>query len=267
MVPDAAPAPRADLAALLAAGAARIQHAGLPPPGSLPQRRRRRCPLSRPRRMHADEALPAGVTSLAERRGRKRRLAIVGGAVVGAMTLGAGAVAASSEDFRKVSTTRSGVIFQPPARHPTWPRSTPAVAVPTSRRLPRRRRRVRRHHARPRQMPSGQAPESAPERSARSPAPPHRPPSAATESFRHRRIVRSRRGSPDSPARRRRNAARIFPRIRGRTPTLPGVFPPDPRPAIGRLRNPVALSLRAVLSAQNDPSDSATWFARVGGRA
>ena len=55
-----------------------------------------------------------GSRSLAERRGRKRRLAIVGGAVVGAMTLGAGAVAASSEDFRHSVSQTVGVIFQTP---------------------------------------------------------------------------------------------------------------------------------------------------------
>ncbi|MDI3210601.1 hypothetical protein [Arthrobacter sp. AL12] len=88
VVPDRAPAPRADLAALLA----------------LPS-----VPAS------GEEPLPAGVTSLAERRGRKRRLAVVSGAVLGAMTLGAGAVAASSEAFRENVGHTVGTIFQPPA--------------------------------------------------------------------------------------------------------------------------------------------------------
>jgi hypothetical protein len=105
LVPDEAPAPRADLAALLAPGASGpvrpvpLTTTALPTVTSATD--------------SADESLPAGVTSLAERRGRKRRLAIVGGAVVGAMTLGAGAVAASSEDFRHGVSHTVGVIFQP----------------------------------------------------------------------------------------------------------------------------------------------------------
>ncbi len=87
----------------------------------------------------ADEALPAGVTSLAERRGRKRRLAIVGGAVVGAMTLGAGAVAASSGDFRESVNHTVGMIFQPSGEAPDVapkpakpsPADIPAAPVPS----------------------------------------------------------------------------------------------------------------------------------------
>lgn len=96
LVPDKAPAPRAELAALLAAGAHGPATAVI----------------------SAVESLPAGVTSLAGRRGRKRRLAIVGGAVVGAMTLGAGAVAASSEDFRERVSHTVGIIFQPSGETP-----------------------------------------------------------------------------------------------------------------------------------------------------
>ena len=131
VVPDAAPAPRADLAALLTAGAAvsaapvSVTTTALPTVASANDA--------------ADESLPAGVTSLAERRGRKRRLAIVGGAVVGAMTLGAGAVAASSEDFRHSISQSVGVIFQP-AGHGTpapehvqpSPSSVPAVPAPAA---------------------------------------------------------------------------------------------------------------------------------------
>ncbi|MGY2743897.1 hypothetical protein [Arthrobacter sp. UYCu723] len=110
LVPDQAPAPRADLAALLAAGAS------------------------------GDEALPAGVASLADRRGRKRRLAVVGGAVIGAMSLGAGAVAASSEDFRQSVSHTVGVILQradtapdvaPKPASPS-PSNVPAAPVPTA---------------------------------------------------------------------------------------------------------------------------------------
>lgn len=100
LVPDRAPAPRADLAKLLAAGA---------------------------------ESLPAGVTGLAERRGRKRRLAIVGGAVVGAMTLGAGAVAASSEDFRANVSHTVGSVFQPSGGTPGV---APRPALPSPADLP-----------------------------------------------------------------------------------------------------------------------------------
>jgi len=106
VVPDAAPAARADLAALLAAGAAGPADPDFATTTALP--------TVASAKNDAGEPLPAGVTSLAERRGRKRRLAIVGGAVVGAMTLGAGAVAASSEDFRHSVSHTVGVIFQPP---------------------------------------------------------------------------------------------------------------------------------------------------------
>lgn len=142
LVPDRAPAPRADLAALLSAGApgfsahrssAEISAEGssattttaMPAVASAPD--------------HSDQALPAGVTSLAERRGRKRRLAIVGGAVVGAMTLGAGAVAASSGDFRDSVNHTVGMIFQPSGGTPDVapepakpsPADIPAATVPS----------------------------------------------------------------------------------------------------------------------------------------
>ena len=132
LVPDSAPALRADLAALLAAGARRTAGGAtaatttvLPAVASAPD--------------HSGGALPAGVVSLAERRGRTRRLAIVGGAVVGAMTLGAGAVAASSEDFRLRVSDTVGVIFQPsgetpdvaPAPGQPSPAEIPAVPVPS----------------------------------------------------------------------------------------------------------------------------------------
>ena len=109
LVPDQASAPRADLAALLAGGI----H-GAPA---------------------AEESLPEGVPSLAERRrGRKRRLAVVGGAVVGAMTLGAGVVAASSEDFRIGVSHTVGIIFQTsggsPAPQPARPSPSDVPAAP-----------------------------------------------------------------------------------------------------------------------------------------
>lgn len=110
LVPDRAPAPRADLAALLAAGA--------PAAGTVPTTATTVLPLVASAPEPTDDALPAGVSSLAERRGHKRRLAIVGGAVVGAMTLGAGAVAASSEDFRESVNHTVGVIFQPSGETP-----------------------------------------------------------------------------------------------------------------------------------------------------
>ena len=110
VVPDAAPAPRADLAALLAAGTAGATGLAAAPDTATTTA----LPTVASAKNDADESLPAGVTSLAERRGRKRRLAIVGGAVVGAMTLGAGAVAASSEDFRHSVSHTVGVIFQTP---------------------------------------------------------------------------------------------------------------------------------------------------------
>lgn len=117
LVPDQAPVPRADVAALLAAGAPRFGAAGSPAAGTVPTATTV-LPLVASAPEPTDDALPAGVSSLAERRGLKRRLAIVGGAVVGAMTLGAGAVAASSEDFRESLNHTVGVIFQPSGETP-----------------------------------------------------------------------------------------------------------------------------------------------------
>ncbi|MGO4491066.1 hypothetical protein AB4Y86_03085 [Arthrobacter sp. 2YAF22_2] len=94
LVPERAPALRADLAALLAAGSASVADGTA----------------------QDSDVLPAGVSSLADRRrGRRRRMALVGGAVVGAMTLGAGAVAASSQDFRENVGHTIDVMFQPAA--------------------------------------------------------------------------------------------------------------------------------------------------------
>ncbi|WP_346958600.1 hypothetical protein [uncultured Arthrobacter sp.] len=116
LVPEQAPEPRADLAALLAAGSA----AGSASPAA---------------DSHAEPGtgdLPTGVSSLADRRrARKRRMALIGGAVVGAMSLGAGAVAASSHDFRENVGHTLGVIFQPAA-----PVRTPAPSSPTPSDLP-----------------------------------------------------------------------------------------------------------------------------------
>ncbi|MFF2243153.1 hypothetical protein ACFVTM_03080 [Arthrobacter sp. NPDC058130] len=142
VVRDEAPAPRADLAALLAAGAApaapvAATTTALPTVAAtttaLP------VVMSATDSDHeAEEVQPAGVTSLAERRGRKRRLAIVGGAVIGAMSLGAGAVAASSEDFRHSVSQTVDVIFQPaghatpaPERVQPSPSSVPVAPVAT----------------------------------------------------------------------------------------------------------------------------------------
>lgn len=140
VVPDAAPAARADLAALLASGAAGPA-APVPATTALPAvtSATAALPVVAPAEDAADESLPAGVASLAERRGRKRRLAIVGGAVVGAMTLGAGAVAASSEDFRHSVSQSVGVIFQPAGRGTPAPEhvqpspsSVPALPAPAA---------------------------------------------------------------------------------------------------------------------------------------
>ncbi|WP_427005079.1 hypothetical protein [Pseudarthrobacter sp. H2] len=127
LVPGRAPAPRADLAALLAAGAhvTGAHGAAAPTTAAMPAVVSPLAP--------ADGTLPAGVTSLADRRrGRKRRLAIVGGAVAGAMALGAGAVAASSEDFRHNVGQTIGVLFQPaghvPAPAPAQEHAQPSPA-------------------------------------------------------------------------------------------------------------------------------------------
>ncbi|MCB5273613.1 hypothetical protein BJG92_01137 [Arthrobacter sp. SO5] len=122
LIPELAPAPRADLAALLAAGASsagRSRGTTTAAP-----------PIASTDGLRPAESLPAGVTRLAGDRGRKRRLALVGGAVAGAMTLGAGAVAASSEDFRENISKIVASIFQQssPAPEPTPEPARPSPA-------------------------------------------------------------------------------------------------------------------------------------------
>ena len=136
-----------------------------------------------------DEALPAGVTSLAERRGRKRRLAIVGGAVVGAMTLGAGAVAASSEDFRESVNHTVGVIFQPSGGTPDVAPKPAKPSPRTSRRLPRPSNAAGRHQRRRlpmmrRRLPDPRRRSSRSPRATRLPVGPRRSPSDASPSGR-----------------------------------------------------------------------------------
>ena len=140
LVPDRAPVPRADLAALLAAGGPGFSVHGSDAGVSTAPTTAMATVASAPDHSdESDEGLPAGVTSLAERRGRKRRLAIVGGAVVGAMTLGAGAVAASSGDFRESVNHTVGMIFQPSGEAPDVapkpakpsPADIPAAPVPS----------------------------------------------------------------------------------------------------------------------------------------
>lgn len=119
---DSAPEPRADVAALLTGGASSegISAHDATVPG--PSMRR-----------------ASNVASLElHRRNRQRRMGIVvGAAVVGAMGLGAGAVAASSEDFRNSVGHAVVQIFQPasettaPTPVPTSPADIPADPAPT----------------------------------------------------------------------------------------------------------------------------------------
>ncbi|MDQ0754391.1 hypothetical protein [Arthrobacter sp. B3I4] len=117
LVPDEAPVPRSDLAALLTAGVPAVT--GAPAEAGAP----------------ADTdtgTTTASVPNLADRRNRKRRMALIGGAVVGAMSLGAGAVAASSQDFRENLGHTFTVIFKPGAPTPTpAPAPKPAGTAPT----------------------------------------------------------------------------------------------------------------------------------------
>ncbi|MFE5839280.1 hypothetical protein [Arthrobacter sp. NPDC056493] len=123
-----APQPRADLAALLAHGASPSH--GAPPSG---------VPASAVPAQGAAMRRASNVSSLElHRRNRQRRMGIVvGAAVVGAMGLGAGAVAASSEDFRNSVGHTVVRIFQPtsetsaPTPVPTSPAGIPAVPAPT----------------------------------------------------------------------------------------------------------------------------------------
>lgn len=122
LVPERAPAPRADLAALLAAGAPESPTAGFPGPVATA------APAAATAPVPADGALPPGVPNLMDRRKRNRRLAIVAGTVAGAMSLGAGAVAASSEDFRLVLGQTLGILFQPAGHVPAPKRAEPSPA-------------------------------------------------------------------------------------------------------------------------------------------
>ncbi|WP_314193559.1 hypothetical protein [uncultured Arthrobacter sp.] len=116
-----APQPRAELAALLVHGASA---SGGPAQGEAPQS----APMRR----------ASNIASLElHRRKRQRRMGfVVGAAVVGAMGLGAGAVAAaSSEDFRNSVGHTVVRIFQPtsdttaPTPVPTSPADVPAPTV------------------------------------------------------------------------------------------------------------------------------------------
>ena len=228
VVPDAAPAPRADLAALLAAGTAGATGLAAAPDAATTTA----LPTVAFAKNDADESLPAGVTSLAGRRGRKRRLAIVGGAVVGAMTLGAGAVAASSEDFRHSVSHTVGVIFQAPG-HGTpapehvqpSPSSVPALPAPAA--TPghgtsgtpgadQSRASTRTSSSTPGATAAGHAPPATPPAVGRDgilPTPGQRPGAPGLP------------GSPDLPGG-GGNAGKDLPRVPGHiTPTLPGVVP------------------------------------------
>jgi hypothetical protein len=141
VVPDQAPPPRADLAALLAGDLVAAPAAA---PSVAPT-----VDVGGPSGL-AGDVVPGAVetepdttvVSLADRRsGRKRRLAIVGGAVIGAMSLGAGAVAASSEDFRHSVSRTVGVIFQPtvhpaPATEHVQPSPAAVPDIPAPRATP-----------------------------------------------------------------------------------------------------------------------------------
>jgi hypothetical protein len=229
VVPDAAPAPRADLAALLAAGAAGAAAPVSTTTTALPvvTSTTTALPVLMSAEDAAGESLPAGVTSLAQRRGRKRRLAIVGGAVVGAMTLGAGAVAASSEDFRHSVSQSVGVIFQP-AGHGTpapdhvqpspSPSSVPGLPAPA----------VTSRPGTPGAGPTGAGTPNSPSTPG-SPAAGHTPPAVGRDG-----ILPTPGQRPEAPVQpespglpgRGGNGDKDLPRVPGHiTPTLPGVVP------------------------------------------
>jgi hypothetical protein len=211
VVPNAAPAPRADLAALLASGATVSSAPVLAATTVLP--------TVASAKYVADESLPTRVASLAERRGRKRRLAIVGGAVVGAMTLGAGAVAATSEDFRHGVSETVGVIFQPegpgtpaPEHVQPSPSSVPALPAPAATSLP----------GTPGAAPTA---EGTPDSSSTpgSPETEHTPPAVGRGG-----ILPTPGKRPESPGLPGggKNGDKDLPRVPGRIiPTLPGVLP------------------------------------------
>ncbi|HKS00284.1 MAG TPA: hypothetical protein VJS86_01315, partial [Arthrobacter sp.] len=107
---DPAPRPRADLAALLAHGS--------PVAGGAPTEAARTQAMRR-------SSTPDVASREQHRRNRQRRMGmVVGAAVVGAMGLGAGAVAASSEDFRNSVGHTVVQIFQP-ASETTAPAPVP----------------------------------------------------------------------------------------------------------------------------------------------
>ncbi len=227
VVPDAAPAPRADLAALLAAGAAGAAAPVSATTTALPvvTSTTTALPVLMSAEDAAGESLQAGVTSLAERRGRKRRLAIVGGAVVGAMTLGAGAVAASSEDFRHSVSQSVNVIFQP-AGHGTLapehvqpsPSSVPGLPAPA----------VTSRPGTPGATPTRAGTPNSPSTPG-SPAARHKPPAVGRDGILPTPGQRpAAPGLPEAPGLPGRggNGDKDLPRVPGHiTPTLPGVVP------------------------------------------
>ncbi|NUU31415.1 hypothetical protein [Arthrobacter sp. C9C5] len=196
LVPEQAPAPRTDLAALLSAGSARAV-AG--PADDLPFR--------------PAEDLPDGVSSLADRRrGHKRRMALIGGAVIGAMSLGAGAVAASSHDFRENVGHTLGVIFQPAA-----PTRAPAPSVGTPSDLP----------AAPVPVPAGTSPSltgpAAPSAQATAQVPKHAGPIATPPAVGRGGVLPTPGHRPVKPGSQGQNGRGLAPGPLPTSPTLPGL--------------------------------------------
>lgn len=73
--------------------------------------------------------LTPGVASLERKRwGKRRRTAVLSAAVVGAMGLGAGAVAAANEDFRETVGHTVGILLQPTREMPSDSPASPSPA-------------------------------------------------------------------------------------------------------------------------------------------
>ena len=208
LVPDQAPAPRADLAALLAAGG----------------------PATAASEESADSVeeppLPAGVASLAAHRrsrGNRRRMALVGGAVVGAMSLRRGCGGCRQPGLPRQRRPHRGQHF-PARRQRPGPRS---VHGPT-------RRTIADLPAAPARSPRRHGPVAAPTVQASAPAvgPAYRS-GASTRRCRHPPAVgraRSCRPGPAScaPTPPERPAACPTPTVASRLPTAgshPAVSP------------------------------------------
>ena len=133
--PGCGSTPRADLAALLAAGAAGVTGPAAPVSAATTA-----LPAVASAKDAANQSLPTGVTSLAERRGRKRRLAVVRrrrrrghdpGCRCGGC-LQRGLPAQCQQDRGVILPARRGTVLQPRSSVQPSPSQVPALPAPAA---------------------------------------------------------------------------------------------------------------------------------------